>query len=146
MFTRVFLVAFLLTLGAGGLRASEEEVLPWSEVRIVGAEQKETGTVVFSAKLAGQQYKEVLLEAFGKQFTLAKEDLPKLAGFPLNSLAITHEAGYEKLGGHTVYFKLKRVFSDPMARIVEERIVLSVSRGKGLAISERKQQVLKEAN
>jgi hypothetical protein len=147
MLTRAFLVAFVAALAAGGwLGASEEEILPWSEVRIVGPERKDTGTIVFSAKTAGDTFQEVRIEAFGKTFTVAKEDLPKLAGFPLNSLAITHEAGYEELGGHTVYFKMKRLFYDREKRLIEERIALSVSRGKGLSIPERKQHALKAAD
>src|SRR5262245_8356772 len=98
MFFRVLLFASLVVPGVEGrLRASEEEFLTWSEVRIVGAERKDTGKVVFSAKTAGKNYEAVTIEAFGKQFTVAKEDLQKLNGFPLNSLAITHEAGYERL-------------------------------------------------
>jgi hypothetical protein len=144
MRARVLLFVFVVLMGVGGgLRASEEEFLTWSEVRIVGAERKDTGKVVFSAKTAGDKYQEVNIEAFGKQFTVAKEDLQKLNGLPLNSLTITHEAGYEKLGGHMVHFKMKLVFYDKIGTLIEERVALSVSHGKGLAISERKQNVLK---
>jgi hypothetical protein len=147
MRTRAFLFTLAIAFGAGTpLAASEEEILPWSEVRIAGPERKDTGTVAFAAKAAGNTFQEVRIEAFGKAFTVAKEDLPKLAGFPLNSLVITHEAGYERLGGHTVHFKMKRLFSDPQKRLIEERIILSVSRGKGLSIAEPTQQVVKEAN
>ncbi len=146
MRARILLFAFLTVLGAGGgLGASEKEFLPWSEVRIVGAERKDTGKVVFTAKTAGDKYQEVSIEAFGKRLELAKDDLQKLNGFPLNSLAITHEAGCEILGGHTVHFKMKMVYYDKAARLIEERVTVSVSQGKGLAVSERKQQVLKEA-
>jgi hypothetical protein len=138
----VLLVASLVVLwGAGGLRASEEEFLPWCEVRIVGAERKDTGQVIFTAKVAGEKYQDVTIEAFGKQFTLAKEDLRKLNGLPLNSLAITHEAGYESLGGHTVHFKMKVAYHDKTGSLIEERVALSVSRGKGLTISERSRHV-----
>jgi hypothetical protein len=143
---RVLLFASVVLLGVEGpLRASEEELLRWSEVRIVGVEREDTGKVVFSAKTAGEKYQDVTIEAFGKQFPVAKEDLPKLNGLPLNSLAITHEAGYERLGGHTVHFKMKVVYYDKAGRLIEERAALSVSRGKGLTISERNQHVLKES-
>jgi hypothetical protein len=128
--------------------ASEEEFLPWSEVRIVGAERKQTGKVVFSAKMAADKFQEVSLEAFGKQSALAKEDLQKLNGFPLSSLVTTHEAGYEVLGGHTVHFKLKKVYYDKpgeiMAALIEESITVSVSRGKGLKARAPTQRVLKQ--
>lgn len=146
MRTRSLLFVFIVGFGLNGRpRASEEEILPWSELRIVGVERKDTGKVVFTAKTAGDEYKEVTLEAFGKQFAVAKEDLPKLKRFPLNSLAITHEAGFERLGGHTVQFKMKLVYFDKAARLIEDRVALSVSRGKGLSIADRTQHVLKEA-
>jgi hypothetical protein len=145
MSMRGILIAFILMLGiAGCVRASEEEVLSWSEVRIAGPEREDTGRVMFTAKTAGEQYQEVAIEAFGKKFSVSKEDLQKMNGMPLNSLVITHEAGYESIGGHTVYFKMKRVFYDKAGGLTEERLVLPVSRGKGLAAVEQKQQVLKE--
>ena len=144
---RTILTVFVVVLGAGSWGvASEEDFLPWSEVRIVAAQRKQTGKVVFAAKTAGEKFQEVQLEAFGKQFTLAKDDLQKLNGFPLSSLVTTHEAGYEMLGGHTVHFKFKKVYydkpGDKSATLIEEKITVSVSRGKGLKISAPKQRVL----
>jgi hypothetical protein len=142
MSLRTALLVLVALLGYR-LQASEEESLPWSEARIVGVEREDTGKVVFVARTTGDEYREVILEAFGKQFVLAKDDLPKLKGFPLNSLTITHEAGFVQLGGHMVHFKLKMVYYDKAARLIEEKVTLSVSRGKGLSISERTQRVVK---
>jgi hypothetical protein len=145
MFLRILRSAFLVLATGVWLRASEEEILPWSEVRVVGAENKDTGTVVFSAKVAGGIYREVNLEVFGKKFAVPQEQPRKLTGLPLASPTITHEAGYERLGGHTVHFKLKHVYL-VQGRLLEESLTLSVSRGKGLATSERQQRVRKDAN
>lgn len=134
----------MLLLGiVGGVRASEEEFLLWSDVRIACVEREDTGKVVFSAKVAADQYQAITLEAFGKSYPVAKADLPKLKDFPLSNLVMTHEAGYERLGGHTVHFKLKRLTHDAAGALVEERLVLSISRGNGLALSEREQRRLK---
>ena len=118
----------------GSLHASEEEHLPWSEVRIVCPKRDDTGQVVFSAKVDEGKFLEMNIEAFGKKHPVAKEDLARLAGFPLNSLLTAHEAGYERLGGHMVHFKWKRIFYDADGKLIEEKARVSVSKGKGLSV------------
>jgi hypothetical protein len=65
--------ALAMIILGGTVMASEEEFLSWSEVRIVGPERKDTGKVIFIAKTAGEKYGEVSIEAFGKTYTLDKE-------------------------------------------------------------------------
>jgi hypothetical protein len=146
----ILMVVVVLLAGGSWGTASEEEFLPWSEVRIVAADGKETGRVVFSAKTAGQQFQEVLLEAFGKQFKVGNDDMKKLNGFPLSSLVTTHEAGYERLGGHTVHFKFSKTYYDKpgekSASLIEEKIVVSISRGLGLKFRAPTQRVLRQAS
>jgi hypothetical protein len=141
---RILAASALAVVLSGGLQASEEEFLEWSEVRIVAPERKDTGRVVFFAKTAEAKFAAIQIEAFGKKYEVEKEHLEKLAGFPLHSLATTHEAGYERLGGHTVHFKLKTIQYDPAGRLVEDRVVLSVSRGRGVAVSGPQRHVIKE--
>ena len=82
----------------------------------------------------GHDYKAISISAFGEQFKVEGPQLSaKLRGLALNTLSITHEAGYEQLGGHTVHFKMKRDHFQQTKRRVEE-IVISVSKGKGLEI------------
>ena len=107
---KLMLALPLLCLFVGArVTASEEESLEYGEIRVVSPERKDTGKVVFAAKAGEKKFVAVSIEAFGKKYELANEDLEKLAGLPLSSLVITHEAGYERTGGHTVYFKLKKV-------------------------------------
>jgi hypothetical protein len=113
--------------------ASEEEFLEYSEIRVVSPERKDTGKVVFAAKASEDKILAVNVEAFGKKFDVAKEDLEKLAGFPLSSLVITHEAGYERTGGHMVHFKLKKR-SVQKDQLVEEQALISVTVKKGLSV------------
>lgn len=142
--------AFLsaLTLAAFGgpwLLASEEEHLVWQEVKITSPERKDTGKVVFSAKTDGKAYLSIDIEAFGKSHAVPKEMLEKLADFPLSSLTTTHEAGYERLGGHMVHFKLKRVdFTTRVPR--ESTITLSITKGRGVTLSGPSQKPLAAAN
>jgi hypothetical protein len=129
----------VLLLGTAVVCASEEECLPWQEVRIVCAERAETGKVELMAIASTNGYRQVEIVAFGKKHTVPATDLAKLRGFPLAGLQTTHEAGYEELGGHTVHLRLKRENCVP-GGWVEETVVISVSRGKGLAISEPRQR------
>ncbi len=131
---RARVAAVLIGLAcAGSPLASEEEFVVWQEIRIVSAERPETGAVVFEAKTDGEQYARVSLSAFGKVFTLGEADRLKLKGFPLSGIALTHEAGYAELGGHTVHVRLKRVLYKD-GKLIEERVLISVSKGKELAV------------
>lgn len=128
----VFTLAAVLAC-ASSVLASEEEFLPWKQVKIVCADRPETGTVVFEAQTDGDAYKAVSISVFGKPFKVEGPQLAKLKGFPLSSLSITHEAGYKELGGHTVHFKMKQVRYQSN-KLLEDRILISISKGKGLEI------------
>jgi hypothetical protein len=131
--SRTVLVLSSMLAVAATASASEEEFVVWQQVKIVSPAYKETGTVVFDAQTDGETSRAVSIRAFDKDFKLDDAQLSKLKGFPLSSLSITHEAGYERLGGHTVHFKMKRVFYQaPKTR--EEHIRISISKGKGLEI------------
>jgi len=135
MNARLSLVVLAMSMGmAVAIYASEEDFLKWAEVRIVSPERPDTGRVVFAAKTDGDQYREIAIEAFGRKHPVGDEVLAKLKGFPLNSLVTTHEAGYPQLGGHTVHFKFKRSYYKE-GGLVQESVVLSASKGKGLALS-----------
>lgn len=126
----VFITAFSLYTTVS---ASEEEYVMWKQLKIVSAEHKQTGTIVFEAETDDTTYKSVTITAFGKKFKVNSDDLSKLKEFPLNSLTITHEAGYSQLGGYTVHFKLKRIYYKG-EELIEERLRVSVSKGKGLEV------------
>jgi hypothetical protein len=144
---RVTLAAVLGLVGFTPLAASEEEHLVWQEVKITAPERKDTGKVVFSAKTdaEGQAYVSIEIEAFGKMHKVPKETLDKLAAYPLSGLATSHEAGYERLGGHTVHFKFKKLdFTADVPR--ESTMTLSVSKGRGVTLSGPSQKPLAAAN
>jgi hypothetical protein len=128
--TCVIISLLVLSLSAYG---SEEDYMIWKQVKIRTAGNKETGEVSFAAQTDGKTFKSISITAFKKQFKLAKADLAKIKGFPLSSLTITHEAGYVQLGGHTVHFKMKRVYYR-LKKLVEGRVRISISKGKGLEV------------
>ena len=137
-----FLVCLLVAACAGSVAASEEESLPWSELRIVGPEREDTGRVVFVAEARDGGWRVARIEAFGRRFSLDREQQARLAGFPLSSVETTHEVGYELLGGHTVYFKFDKLeWRDD--RLIRSEVVISISRGRGLRVDGPKQRVVR---
>jgi hypothetical protein len=131
----------VVVLATAPVRGSEEELLPWQEVRIVCAERVETGPVELTARTVSNEIVAVSITAFGKKHDVPAADLAKLRGFPLDSLRLTHEAGYAELGGHTVHLRFKRNSCVP-GGWVEETVAISVSRGKGLTIGEPQRREL----
>jgi hypothetical protein len=139
------LVISIALVVAASARGSEEEFLPWREVRIAMDGNDQTGKLLFTAKTRAFIFQEIRVEAFGKEHAIAKEMLDKLTDFPLDSLVTTHEAGFERLGGHMVHFKFKKVHFDKNRGAIETRIVLSITKNKGPVISEPSEKVLKAA-
>jgi hypothetical protein len=133
--TRMATVALFPLVLVGSAAASEEEFLTWSEVRITFPEREDTGKVVLSVKTNAGKYEEMKIEAFGKTFELGRAELNQLHDFPLNSLVTTHEAGYPKLGGHTIHFKLKRLQYNEQQQMMEHHVIVGISKGKGLAVT-----------
>ena len=113
----------MLLLSPALARASEEDFLPWKSVQLECFETRQTGKVRVTAKPDS-----FAIEAFGRSHVVSKADLAKLKGFPLESLRVTHEAGYAQTGGHTVHASLRRA---------GETVTVSVSKSKGLAVSTR---------
>ena len=131
---RILAMTLLPWVLAGSVLASEEEFLPWDEIRIAFPQREDVGKVVLVANTTGGKYDELKIEAFGKKHTLQPADLDLLKDFPLSSLVTTHEAGYPKLGGHTIYFKLKRVEYDEHKQLLERRVTVAVSKEKGIVV------------
>ena len=140
---RCSLSLLALLLVGSSARASEEEFLVWSEVRIVSVDRKDTGRVTFTAEVRDDAWRKVEATAFDKTYSLTEGQCARLAGFPLSSIRTTHEAGYEQLGGHTVHFKFKRSFYRESS-LVESELVISISRGRGLKMSEPRDRVVTE--
>lgn len=65
--------------------------------------------------------------AFGQTHRLSEVDMKSLRGFPLDSLRVTHSAGgMSKEDGHTVSFRLGRIFYDANKKLRQEAITVSV--------------------
>ena len=126
--------------------ASQERYLPWSEVHVRSPGVADTGAVSFTAKVGNDdEWHAVEIEAFGEKYTLDERQRAGLKGYPARSLIITYDPGYEHLGGHSVHFKFKRLRRDG-DRLREREIVVSISKGKGLAIQERDEKPAESAD
>lgn len=122
---RVSWLAAALLASAPAL-ASEEDHLPWRSVDVACFEHAQTGKVSVKARADAKGLASFVLHAFGKVHALSKAQLQQLRGFPLESLQVTHEAGYAELGGHTVHARLRKG---------EETARVSVTKAKGLQVS-----------
>jgi len=109
---------------------SEEEFVPWKSVRIDCVKRDPISTVVVKVRMNESKFGAFELTAFGRKKKLLADDLAKLKGFPLSSLLITHEAGYESLGGHTLSCKLKRVFYDDDEDLIQEQVYIMMVKNK----------------
>jgi hypothetical protein len=81
--------------------ASETEFLQWEKVSIKFADKNS-----IEVETDGISYKSFIIKAFGKEFSLALEDLEKLRRLPISSLSAFSEAGYEETGGYTMTLAL----------------------------------------
>ncbi len=123
-----------LTAAASPVFSSEEEYLNWQSVS-VQCKSQEAGKISCEIAVGDKGYSKFVIEAFGKSHVLTPPQLAKLAEFPLSSLHITHEAGYEMLGGYTVHFRLDRTYYDASKKLISEIVYVSVTK-RGLEVSE----------
>lgn len=113
-------------LSASAAFASEEDHLPWRDVGVECFEHAQTGKVSVKARADARGVSSFVLHAFGKDHALSKAQLQQIRSFPLESLQVTHEAGYSRLGGHTVHARLRKG---------EETARVSVAKAGGLKVS-----------
>jgi hypothetical protein len=128
-------IALIVSLSASLLSASEEDYLEWQSVQVSCFENKEAGKVALSALVADQGITSLTVTAFGRDYSVPESDLPKIRNCPLNSVRLTHEAGYAQLGGHMVHAKFRRSYYDQEKKLHQDETVISVSKGKGLVVS-----------
>lgn len=112
----------------------------WRTVNIDCFEAPQTGKVSIAAQGDDKGISALSVNAFGRSFTLETSDLQKIHSFPLDSLKVTHEAGYPQLGGHTVHFKFHRRYYDKEQKPHDEEGLVSVSKGKGLEVAVHEKQ------
>jgi hypothetical protein len=123
------------------VEGNEEDYMRWRTVKVDCFETSETGKVGIVAEVGDKGIASLHVTAFGQSFVLTPSDLKKINPFPLDSLKVTHAAGYVELGGDAVCFKFQRAYYDKEQKLHEEEAVVSISKGKGLEVTicEKKQ-------
>lgn len=116
----------LLVLNGASSLASEEEHVPWQSVVIEAEATPETGAVRVTATADKDELTSLRIHAFGREESLGKEGLEKLRGYPLASIAITREPGYENIGGYTVHLRLKRTHYGDSKKLKTEVMIVSL--------------------
>jgi len=132
MKTVVLLVALVLSTVVA--MASEESLLGWTSAVVRCGHTREAGDVSCEMDAGEDGWKKFVIQAFGTTHTLSAADLRKLKDFPLSSLRTSHEAGYERLGGHTVHFRFNRTFYNDDRKLITEIIHVSATK-KGVTVS-----------
>ncbi|HSI64511.1 MAG TPA: hypothetical protein VLE43_15390 [Candidatus Saccharimonadia bacterium] len=128
------LFLLLLALASGPAMGSEESFVPWQSVVIKADGTPETGTIRVEASTGEQGLASLRIHAFGREETVGKADLEKLRGYPLASIVITHEPGYESIGGHTVNVRLKRTQYNEAKELKTEVMVISLPKNAALRV------------
>jgi hypothetical protein len=130
----IILISTLFLLVTNSM-ASEEEFVPWQSVRIESTELKPIGKVILTAHVNEDKISSLEVTVFGRSQILSPEQLAKLKGFPLSSISITHEAGYEKLGGPTLHCKFKREYYNNDKDLIQEHAYISFVKNRPKEVS-----------
>lgn len=121
---------FLLLVLDGGTSsfASEEDHVSWKSVMIETEPAPETGAVRVTATTNKDELTSLRIHAFNREESLGEADLEKLRGYPLASIVITREPGYESIGGYTVHARLKRTLYSTSKTLKAEVMIISLSK------------------
>jgi hypothetical protein len=116
--------------------SSEEDYIGWKSFVIECFETPKAGKISCEAVRNEKGFAKFIIRAFSKEYALTKDQLTKLEGFPLESLKISHEAGYEEIGGYTLHFCFYRYKKhEGKEAPVREVIYISINAG-GLTVGE----------
>jgi hypothetical protein len=110
------ILAIVIIFGGSVAKASQEGLLPLTSFQIQSAGTGETGSVSVSGSVGDNGLAELDVTAFGKHFTLNREQLQKLRGLDVNGCQLSFEHGYKELGGRTLYVKLTKGFTSGISR------------------------------
>jgi hypothetical protein len=116
----------LLALICGPVIGSEEDIRPWQSVTIKADGPPETGDIRVEAEVSAHGFASFRIHAFGREEALTRAELEKLRGYPLASISVTSEPGYESIGGYTVHARLKRTFYDDAKKLKTEVTIISL--------------------
>ena len=127
---KTLLIACALIVASAS--ASEEQLPEWSIIDVTTHKIPRAGVVNVRAQADKNGISQLEIAAFGESYRIVGDELTKVVGFPLRGLEITHEAGYEILGGYSVHVKLRHVFYDASKTLRKQTAIITITEKKGL--------------
>lgn len=113
-----------LTLALAPLHAGQARLMSWKTISVT-AEDSTIGKVSVKASTNGRTYQSFVINVFGKDHSLGKEELKKLAGFPLDKMYATHEESFRTKAGITLNIHLvKPIYKDHKPAGTNDAIVM----------------------
>jgi len=131
---RVSSIIIFLLVFSSLIQASEDDLFPTTKIKIENGSHPQTGEVSAIIETDNQDITSFTAFAFGKEFKLEKQELTKLAGFTFLSIAVTHSASYEKLGGHTVNYNFIHGYGLGNRDQKKENAVVFVTNENGISV------------
>ena len=119
----IFLALSFLTLPAS---ASEEGADRLTNFLV------ETQWGAVSGKQNDSGIEQLSVRAFGKTYTLSKDQLQELQGLMVNGIQLSSEGGYAGLGGQTLYIALSFGFTSG----IESKKFVVVSEENGISVED----------
>jgi len=86
----------------------------------------DSGPVTMSGKQDESGLSKLTITAFGKRFDLDTGHLARIHGFHANGLQLSYEAGYDELGGRTIYIVVSKGFT---SGVIDKRYVVVTEHG-----------------
>ncbi len=108
----ISLFVFAVLLGLPSANASEEDFAIWKSIKIEFGSLGKAGPSTLEIDTGKSGIEKFVLFSFAKTVSLTEVDLAKIRNFPLQSIKVTHEAGYEEIGGYSVHVRLHRFNSN----------------------------------
>ncbi len=128
---KIIILLVLLTV-SGRACASEESFAIWRNLEVTTHSVSRAGPIRVKATSGEAEIERFEIIAFGRPYSLSEGELKEISKFPLHSLSITHEAGYQITGGYSVHFKFRRVYYDQERKLRDEVAVITVTQDQGL--------------
>ena len=103
---KTILLALMVTLCLQDAVASQEGVLPLTEFQIKSNGINDSGSIIVNGKKIDGIFSSLSVSAFGKNIEVPSSILSTIKITNPNGIQLSYEAGYQALGGKTVYIKL----------------------------------------
>jgi len=128
---KIILLIGIMLLLTSNVFASQEGVLRLSSFTMQSEGIGESGPVSVSGTTNEEnEFTELTVKVFGKEYKLSDEDLKKIPAKPYNGIQLSYEAGYKELGGKTLYIILQVGFTSG----IKERTLIIITESGSIQV------------